>query len=183
MTTMAFARTTEAKGRNGWFVLDHAEFFGDGKRRRWLDLCSKKVGKSAPISLRFAAPDDMRTLGRALLEAAEAFAAARDPLDAQVKAEYRALAEALRKDGELEFDPDCVVSLSEDGGAYVQSWSWVDGPVPSEDDADMQGPAPDADPQTFLDYWHQGHADGHWSSMHGCHEQCPVCQQEETDGQ
>jgi len=36
-------------------------------------------------------------------------------------------------------------------------------------------PAPDSDPNVFLDYWHQGEADGHWSSLNGCHDQCPVC--------
>lgn len=29
------------------------------------------------------------------------------------------------KDGELELDLDAEVSLSEDGGAYVQVWLWV----------------------------------------------------------
>lgn len=30
------------------------------------------------------------------------------------------------EDGVLEFDADAVVSLSDSGGAYVMSWSWVD---------------------------------------------------------
>lgn len=42
------------------------------------------------------------------------------------KAEYRKIAiNDLQKDGELEIDPDAVVSISEDGGAYVQAWVWV----------------------------------------------------------
>jgi hypothetical protein len=36
-------------------------------------------------------------------------------------------------------------------------------------------PATDSDPDVFLDSWHQGEADGHWSSPNGCHDQCPVC--------
>jgi hypothetical protein len=169
MITLTFDRTTEARGRNGWFILDHGHLEGIGEHR-WLGLFSKKIGEASPITLRFAQPDDMRTLGRALLDAAEAFAAARDPLDAQVKAEYRQLAEDLREDGKLEFDPGCVVSLSEDGGAYVQSWSWVDGPAPSEAE-----PGPDSDPDRFLDYWHQGAPEDHWSSPHGCHTLCEAC--------
>jgi hypothetical protein len=169
MTTIAFDRTTEAKGRNGWFILDKGELFGTGDHR-CLDLCSKLQGKSAPISLRFYTSGDMRTLGRALLEAAAALDAHVFPEEAQIMAEYRELAEDLREDGKLEFDPGCTVSLSEDGGAYVQSWSWVDGPAPSEEE-----PGPDSDPQKFLDYWHQGAPLDHWSSPHGCHTLCPAC--------
>lgn len=51
------------------------------------------------------------------------------------------------------------------------------------EDEDMQGPGSDSDPQTFLNYWHQGQADGHWNSPHGCHEQCPVCQEDDTSAQ
>lgn len=44
-----------------------------------------------------------------------------DPLHTR----YRELASQLNgKDGELEFDSDAVVSLS-DEGAYVMGWSWV----------------------------------------------------------
>jgi hypothetical protein len=42
--------------------------------------------------------------------------------DANV-AKYRAAAE--RQDGELEVDPDAVVSMGDDPGAYVMSWQWV----------------------------------------------------------
>jgi hypothetical protein len=52
----------------------------------------------------------------------------------------------------------------------------------TEEDADMQGPGPDSDPQVFLDYWHQGKAEEHWSSPHGCHEQCPACKEESLSG-
>lgn len=41
------------------------------------------------------------------------------------KAEYRKIAKELQKDGELEIDDDAIVSISEDGGAYVQAWVWV----------------------------------------------------------
>ena len=36
-------------------------------------------------------------------------------------------------------------------------------------------PSTDSDPHVFLAFWHNGEADGHWSSPHGCHAQCPVC--------
>lgn len=44
---------------------------------------------------------------------------------------------------------------------------------------DMQGPSPDSDPEEFLAYWHPGGADAHWSSPHGCHDECPVCHGDE----
>jgi hypothetical protein len=31
-------------------------------------------------------------------------------------------------EGDIEFDEDAVVSLSDDGGAYVQAWLWIDDP-------------------------------------------------------
>jgi len=40
-------------------------------------------------------------------------------------------------------------------------------------------PATDSDSDVFLDSWHQGEADGHWSSPNGCHDQCPVCASEQ----
>lgn len=48
-----------------------------------------------------------------------------DPTDK----EYRALArEQWHRDGEIEIDEDAVVSVSDDDGAYVQAWVWVDDP-------------------------------------------------------
>lgn len=38
--------------------------------------------------------------------------------------------EEFNRDGELEFDDECTVSLSEDNGAYVQGWKWIDDPKP-----------------------------------------------------
>jgi hypothetical protein len=34
--------------------------------------------------------------------------------------------ENLQRDGDLEFDDNAKVSISEDGGAYVQGWKWID---------------------------------------------------------
>lgn len=35
--------------------------------------------------------------------------------------------EEYEQDGDLEFDEDAVVSVSEDGnGAYVQAWKWIE---------------------------------------------------------
>ena len=40
---------------------------------------------------------------------------------------YRAFAHGvLHRDGELEFDDNCRVSIGGDPGAYVQGWKWVD---------------------------------------------------------
>ena len=33
--------------------------------------------------------------------------------------------ELWHRDGECEIDSDAVVSVSDDGGAYVQAWVWV----------------------------------------------------------
>ena len=42
------------------------------------------------------------------------------------KALYREEAKnRYESEGDLEFDEGSVVSLSEDGGAYVQCWKWV----------------------------------------------------------
>ena len=37
-------------------------------------------------------------------------------------------------DGDIEFDDDAIVSLSDDGGAYVQAWLWIDDPEASDPD-------------------------------------------------
>ena len=55
-------------------------------------------------------------------------------VDEKIEEQYRELArEEHHKDGECEIDSNAVVSLSEDGGAYVASWVWVYGPVEGED--------------------------------------------------
>ncbi len=38
---------------------------------------------------------------------------------------YHAAAKHLQRDGELEIDDNALVSVSDDGGAYVMSWVWV----------------------------------------------------------
>lgn len=41
--------------------------------------------------------------------------------------EIRALASEMHhRDGELEIDPDAIVSEGDDNGAYVAAWVWVD---------------------------------------------------------
>lgn len=45
--------------------------------------------------------------------------------------------ENLNKDGEVEIDPDAVVSISDDFGAYVAAWVWVsnaDVGLPADED-------------------------------------------------
>jgi len=39
---------------------------------------------------------------------------------------FRAAARELAVDGDLELDDNATVSVSEDGGAYVQMWKWID---------------------------------------------------------
>jgi hypothetical protein len=73
MDELTFTRTTEARGRNGWFTLDHGDLWGAGEHR-YLDLYSKMTGKMAPITLRFTGPADMWTLGWVLLAQANAWA-------------------------------------------------------------------------------------------------------------
>jgi hypothetical protein len=53
------------------------------------------------------------------------------------KAQFRALAiEHHQKDGELEIDDEAIVSISEDDGAYIQAWIWVELPHEDEEDND-----------------------------------------------
>lgn len=47
--------------------------------------------------------------------------------DTDRKKEYRALAKQVyHSEGDLEFDNDMIVSISEDGGAYVQCWKYIE---------------------------------------------------------
>ena len=50
-------------------------------------------------------------------------------------AAYRAAAPQM--DGEVETDEDAVISISDDGGAYVMTWSWV-----GSEDAGLTEPCP-----------------------------------------
>lgn len=50
--------------------------------------------------------------------------------------EYRTAAfKAFHSDGELEIDDNALVSISEDGGAYVMGWVWVADEPEDEEDA------------------------------------------------
>lgn len=53
---------------------------------------------------------------------------AKDQNEDEVEAYRKAARENYHKDGELEFDAGCTVSISEDG-AYVMGWRWI----PAED--------------------------------------------------
>jgi hypothetical protein len=46
---------------------------------------------------------------------------------------YSELARNRNRDGELEVDETSVVSLSDDNGAYVMAWLWVNGPDSDHD--------------------------------------------------
>lgn len=64
---------------------------------------------------------------------------------------------------------------------YEEVWSYGAGLEHDKGDCEAcEGePSTDADPDTFLAYWHPGGAQGHWSSPNGCHRACPMvsCQQ------
>lgn len=72
----------------------------------------------------------------------------------------------LSHDWDLVTCSACQYAFDEYAGR--EAWEAAHGTSPEE-------PATDSDPQAFLASWHQGEADGHWSSPHGCHDQCPVC--------
>lgn len=75
---LTFDQTTQARGRNGWFALHEADldvYPEDG----YLHLYGKVRGKQSPIVLHFRSPADMRTLGEALLQGAEAWEAQTAP--------------------------------------------------------------------------------------------------------
>jgi hypothetical protein len=55
-----------------------------------------------------------------------------DQLGAVADAYRKAAKELHVHEGTLEIDPGAMVSQSEDGGAYVQAWVWVD-----DDDAEL----------------------------------------------
>lgn len=80
MHDMTFTGKTRAHVRDGRFTLSTGTLYGalldqqqPGTGICWLDLFSSISGTSAPISLRFNSPEDLRTLGLALLEAAECY--------------------------------------------------------------------------------------------------------------
>jgi len=50
-----------------------------------------------------------------------------------VEEKYFQAAKRQEKDGVLEFDDDARVSVSSEGGAYVQGWMWV-----SDEDAEVE---------------------------------------------
>lgn len=44
----------------------------------------------------------------------------------RTEADYRQAARRLRNiDGDIEIEPDAVVSISGSGGAYIQAWVWL----------------------------------------------------------
>ena len=68
-------RTTDARGRNGWFTLDHGTLWlnepqGNGWRA-CLELRSQASAQTAPVMLWFTGAQDMRTIGQALLDTAD----------------------------------------------------------------------------------------------------------------
>ena len=93
---------------------------------------------------------------------------------------YQEAASDLQRDGELEIDAPGVVSLSDDGGAYVMAWVWV------SDRAIWKGPTDtDGEPCRFMNYYrHEGCEEAsksegppewtmQWSST--CNDECPTC--------
>lgn len=56
------------------------------------------------------------------------------------RAAYLAAARTMyARDGELEFDDDAVVSYSDDAGAYVMAWRWIDDDDAGLEDDDEEG--------------------------------------------
>jgi hypothetical protein len=56
---------------------------------------------------------------------AERLRASFDSLHDERDSAYRQAAAAQARGGELEVDPNAIVSKSDDAGAYVMSWVWV----------------------------------------------------------
>lgn len=78
-----------------------------------------------------------------------------DPGTAMLEQHYRDAAQARQRDGELEVDDNAVVSLSDDGGAYVSSWMWVsaeDAGLTDDDIEDIEGDCADCG-QPAEDRW------------------------------
>lgn len=70
--------------------------------------------------------------------------------NADLYAQYRAAADdRYHSDGELEFDPEAVVSAGVDDGAYVMGWRWVtnaEAGVADEDEDAEDADAEDDEP-------------------------------------
>jgi hypothetical protein len=65
---------------------------------------------------------------------AERVADEADPVTVAYRAQAR---EEYHREGEVEIDDNAVVSVSDDGGAYVSAWVWVyDEEDETEDDCD-----------------------------------------------
>lgn len=58
--------------------------------------------------------NDLSTVGTAELERTE-----------EIKGAYLDAAREYVSEGDLELDDNAVVSISSDGGAYVQMWKWI----------------------------------------------------------
>lgn len=92
-----------------------------------------------------------------------------DPGTAMLEQHYRDAAQAMQRDGELEVDDGAVVSLSDDGGAYVAAWMWVSAEAAglTDDDIETDEPGRCADcGQPAVDKW-----DDETSVCRDCHMQ------------
>lgn len=85
--------------------------------------------------------------GLTFSEAANHYGAVQDA-DAPGLATYRDAVQT--REGELEVDPNAIVSVSDDGGAYVAAWVWVtDDQAGVETEADEPGTITEEEAQAF----------------------------------
>jgi hypothetical protein len=94
-----------------------------------IDTAAPSVHEQAMALLRQAI-----ALGLNVGDALTTFAESRTPVELM----YLETARGLGSEGELEFDDNACVSLGDDKGAYVMSWSWVSlGDIPMPDNATL----------------------------------------------
>jgi hypothetical protein len=103
--------------RNGLSKTTGVSLLADGSAVRIEAINSKGLAVNGWIEIENDC-DTLRDIARALKE----LAAEVDP-ENELKGAYMAACES--KDLEFEIDDNCDVSISSDGGAYVQGWKWV----------------------------------------------------------
>ncbi len=94
----------------------------------WEALCARKAKRASKADKRVSACSVDELIKFAIAKGATFGDFSRHVTREQsdLEAAYANYArDELQSDGELEFDDGCVVSVSEDGGAYVQGWAWV----------------------------------------------------------
>lgn len=130
ISTVKFSGMTKIKkqdGKDGWVGVKDVDVYpytnGNGIV---IWIWPENGERKKPICVDFAGPHGLEDLAKLVAFLQGKLQACKSPEEIANENRLRELArEQNGKDGELEFDDNGIVSISEDGGAYVQAWSWV----------------------------------------------------------